>query len=84
MINNIQQVYFMHKILVVLSLILFIYILAGIPNSHDDRKLYIPLIIYSFVALYRSIYMTNETEKLCLVKSKFCQPKILNHFLASK
>jgi hypothetical protein len=82
MINNIQQVYFIHKIIVVLSLILFIYILSGIPNSHDDRKLYIPLIIYSFVALYRSICMTNETEKLCLVKSKFCQPTI-NRTLAT-
>ena len=82
MINNIQQVYFIHKIIVIISLILFIYILFGIPNSHDDRKLYIPLIIYSFVALYRSICMTNETEKLCLVKSKFCQP-LINRTLAT-
>ena len=82
MINNIQQVYFIHKIVVVISLILFIYILFGIPKSHDDRKLYIPLIIYSFVALYRSICMTNETEKLCLVKSEFCQP-IINRTLAT-
>ena len=79
---NMQQVYFIHKIIVLISLILFIYILFGIPNSHDDRKLYIPLIIYSFVALYRSICMTNETEKLCLVKSKFCQP-LINRTLAT-
>ena len=82
MINNIQQVYFIHKIIVVISLILFIYILLGIPKSHDDRKLYIPLIIYSFVALYRSICMTNETEKLCLINSDFCQP-IINRILAT-
>ena len=82
MFTNIQQVYNLHKIIVTLSFIIFIYILFNIPKSEENKGVYGLLLIYSLVALYRSVCMTNETENLCLINSKLCQP-VINRTLAT-
>ena len=43
---------------------------------------YYLLLIYNFVAVYRSIFMTDETTKLCMFKSPLCRP-IINRLLAT-